>query len=43
MVADFDIVDTVSNALYNTSSLVSEDDGERTLWVLAGQSVGVAG
>ena len=43
MVADFDIVDTVSNALYNTSSLVSENDGESALWVLAGQSVGVAG
>jgi hypothetical protein len=42
VVADFDIVDALSDALDDSSSLVSEDDGESALWVLARKGVGVA-
>jgi len=35
MIADLDIVDALTNALYDTSTLVSENDGERSLWVLS--------
>lgn len=33
--------DTLANRLHDTSTLVSEDDGESTLWVLARQCVGI--
>lgn len=33
--------DTLTNRLHNTSTLVSQNDGESTLWVLARQCVGI--
>lgn len=42
MVADLDIVDTLTDRLDNTSSLMSENHGESTLRVGAGQRVGIA-
>lgn len=33
--------DTLTNRLDNTSSFVSQDDGESSLRVLAGQSIGI--
>ena len=41
MVARLHIGDTLTNGLDDTSTLVSEDDGESTLRVLAGQCVGI--
>lgn len=41
MVADLDVGDALTNGLDDTSTLVSEDDGESTLGVLARQSVGI--
>lgn len=35
------ISDTLTNGFDNTGTLVSQDDGESTLGILAGQSVGV--
>jgi hypothetical protein len=44
VVADLDVVDTLTNRLDDTTALVSENDGEDTLGVLAreGVVVGVA-
>lgn len=33
--------DALTNRLNNTGTLVSQDDGEGTFWVLAGQCVGI--
>lgn len=41
MVANLDVGDALTNGLDDTSTLVSKDDGESTLWVLARQSVGI--
>lgn len=41
MVARLHIGDALTNGLDNTSTLVTQDDGESSLWVLAGQSVGI--
>ena len=35
MIADLYVVDALTNALYDTSTLVSENDGEGSLWVLS--------
>jgi hypothetical protein len=43
VVARLDIGDALTNRLDNTSSLVSQDDGESTFRVLAGQGVGICG
>ena len=41
MVTGLHVCDTLTNGLDDTSTLVSEDDGESTLGVLAGQCVGI--
>ena len=41
MVTGLHVCDTLTNGLDDTSTLVSEDDGEGTLGVLAGQCVGI--
>lgn len=41
MVTGLHVGDTLANRLHNTSTLVSQDDGESTLWVLSGQCVGI--
>lgn len=41
MVTRLDVGDTLTNGLNNTSTLVSEDNGESTLRVLTGESVGI--
>lgn len=41
MVAGLHVGDTLANRLDNTSSLVSQDDGESTLGVLAREGVGI--
>ena len=41
MVPGLHVCDTLTNGLDDTSTLVSEDDGEGTLGVLAGQCVGI--
>lgn len=41
MITRLHIGDTLTNGFDNTGTLVSQDDGERTLGILAGQSVGV--
>lgn len=41
MVTGLHICDTLTNRLNNTSSLVSKNDGEGTLGVLARQCVGI--
>lgn len=41
MVADFDVGDTLANALYDTTALMSENDGESSLGILARKRVGV--
>lgn len=39
MVTRLHIGDALAYRLNNTSTLVTQDDGESTLWVLAGQGV----
>lgn len=41
MVARLHVGDALADRLNNTGALVSEDDGEGTFWVLAGQCVGI--
>ena len=41
MVADLYVCDSLADGLDDTSTLVSEDDGESTLRILAGQCVGI--
>lgn len=41
MVTRLHVGDTLANRLNNTSTLVSQDNGESSLWILAGQSVGI--
>jgi hypothetical protein len=41
MVTRLDVGDTLAYRLDNTSTLVSQNNGESTLRVLAGQSVGI--
>jgi hypothetical protein len=41
MVADFDIGDTLSYGLDNSSTLVAADNGESAFRVLAGESVSI--
>ena len=41
MVTRLDVGHTLANRLDDTGTLVSEDDGESTLGVLAGQCVGI--
>lgn len=43
MVAGLHVGDTLTDGLDDTGTLVSQDDGERALGVLAGQSVGICG
>lgn len=41
MVADLDICDSLADGLDDTGALVTQDDGESTLGILAGERVGV--
>jgi len=41
MVTRLDIGDALANGLDDPGSFVPEDDGEGTLWILAGQRVGI--
>lgn len=41
MLARLHIGDALTNGLNNTSTLVSQNDGEGTFWVLARQGVGI--
>ena len=41
MVAGLDVGDALTNGLDDTSTLVTEDNGEGTLGILAGERVGI--
>lgn len=41
MVARLDVCDALTNGLDDTSTLVTEDNGESTLGILAGERVGI--
>lgn len=41
VLARLHVCDTLTNRLDDTGALVSQDDGERTLGVLAGEGVGI--
>ena len=41
MVTGLHVGNTLANGLHNTGTLVSENDGESTLRVLAGQGIGI--
>lgn len=41
VVAHLDGGHTLANRLDNTGALMTENNGESTLWVLAGESVGI--
>ena len=41
MVTDLDVGHTLTDGLDDASTFVSEDDGESTLGVLAGECVGI--
>jgi hypothetical protein len=41
VVADLDGGHALADGLDNTGTLVTEDNGESTLWILAGESVGI--
>lgn len=41
VVTGLHVGDTLANGLHNTSTLVSQDDGESTLRVLSGECVGI--